>query len=48
MDWLKGLLEKAGIEEAKRDGLIADICKELPKHSSRRTSTTKWQRQRRS
>ena len=32
MDWLKGLLEKAGIEEAKRDGLIADICKELPKH----------------
>ena len=32
MDWLKGLLEKAGIEEAKLDGLIADICKELPKH----------------
>ena len=32
MDWLKGLLEKAGIEEAKLDGLIGDICKELPKH----------------
>ncbi len=32
MDWLKGLLEKAGIEEAKLDGLIADISKELPKH----------------
>src|SRR5690606_1948621 len=32
MDWLKELLEKAGIEEAKLDGLIADICKELPKH----------------
>jgi hypothetical protein len=32
MDWLKELLEKAGIEEAKRDGLIADISKELPKH----------------
>jgi predicted RNase H-like nuclease (RuvC/YqgF family) len=32
MDWLKELLKKAGIEEAKLDGLIADICKELPKH----------------
>ena len=25
MDWLKELLKKAGIEEAKQDGLIADI-----------------------
>jgi predicted RNase H-like nuclease (RuvC/YqgF family) len=33
MDWLKELLKtKAGIEEAKLDGLIADINKELPKH----------------
>ena len=32
MDWLKELLKKAGIEEAKLDGLIADISKELPKH----------------
>ncbi len=32
MDWLKELLKKAGIEEAKQDGLIADINKELPKH----------------
>jgi hypothetical protein len=32
MDWLKELLKKAGIEEAKLDGVIADINKELPKH----------------
>jgi hypothetical protein len=32
MEWLKELLKKAGIEEAKQDGLIADINKELPKH----------------
>lgn len=32
MDWLKELLKKAGIEEAKLDGLIADINKELPKY----------------
>jgi len=32
MDWLKELLKKAGIEEAKLDGLITDISKELPKH----------------
>ena len=34
MDWLKELLKKAGIEieEAKLDGVIADIGKELPKH----------------
>jgi len=30
MDWLKELLKKAGIEEAKLDGVIADIGKELP------------------
>ena len=32
MDWLKELLKKAGIEEAKVDGVITDISKELPKH----------------
>jgi DNA repair exonuclease SbcCD ATPase subunit len=32
MDWLKELLKKAGVEEAKLDGVIADIGKELPKH----------------
>jgi len=32
MDWLKELLKKAGIEEAKVDGVIADINKELPKY----------------
>ena len=32
MDWLKELLKKAGIEEGKLDGIIADINKELPKH----------------
>ena len=32
MDWLRELLKKAGIEEAKLDGVIADICKELPKY----------------
>ena len=32
MDWLKELLKKAGIEEGKLDGVIADISKELPKH----------------
>ena len=32
MDWLKELLKKAGIEEEKVDGVIADINKELPKH----------------
>ena len=31
MDWLKELLKKAGVEEAKLDGVIADIGKELPK-----------------
>ncbi len=32
MDWLKEILKKAGIEEGKLDGVIADISKELPKH----------------
>jgi hypothetical protein len=32
MEWLKELLKKAGIEEAKVDGVIADINKELPKY----------------
>ena len=32
MDWLKELLKKAGIEEEKVDGVIADISKELPKY----------------
>ncbi len=32
MDWLKELLKKAGIDEAKLDGLIGDSNKELPKH----------------
>lgn len=32
MDWLKEILKKAGIEEGKLDGAIADIGKELPKH----------------
>jgi predicted nuclease with TOPRIM domain len=32
MDWLKELLKKAGIEEGKLEGTIADINKELPKH----------------
>ena len=32
MDWLKELLKKAGTEEEKVDGVIADINKELPKH----------------
>jgi len=32
MDWLKELLKKAGIEEAKVDGVIGDINKELPKY----------------
>jgi len=32
MDWLKELLKKAGIEEAKVDSTIADINKELPKY----------------
>lgn len=32
MDWLKELLKKAGIEEAKVDGVIAEINKELPKY----------------
>ena len=32
MDWLKELLKKAGIEEGKLEGTIADISKELPKH----------------
>ena len=32
MDWLKELLKKAGFEEGKLDGVIADIGKELPKH----------------
>jgi len=32
MDWLKELLKKAGIEEGKLDGTIADINKELPKY----------------
>jgi len=32
MDWLKELLKKAGIEEGKLEGAIADIGKELPKY----------------
>lgn len=32
MDWLKEILKKAGIEEGKLDGVIADIGKELPKY----------------
>jgi len=32
MEWLKELLKKAGIEEEKLDGVIADVNKELPKH----------------
>jgi hypothetical protein len=32
MDWLKELLKKAGIEEGKLEGVIADISKELPKY----------------
>jgi hypothetical protein len=32
MDWLKELLKKAGIEEAKLDSVIADVGKDLPKH----------------
>ncbi|HHU82572.1 MAG TPA: hypothetical protein GXZ26_06175, partial [Firmicutes bacterium] len=32
MDWLKELLKKAGIEEGKLEGTIADINKELPKY----------------
>jgi predicted nuclease with TOPRIM domain len=32
MDWLKNYLKKAGIEEGKLDGTIADINKELPKY----------------
>jgi len=32
VDWLKEILKKAGIEEGKLDGVIADISKELPKH----------------
>jgi hypothetical protein len=32
MNWLRELLKKAGIEEEKLDGVIADISKELPKH----------------
>ena len=32
MDWLKELLKKAGIEEGKLEGTIADISKELPKY----------------
>jgi ParB-like chromosome segregation protein Spo0J len=32
MDWLKELLKKAGVEEAKLDSLVGDVSKELPKH----------------
>ena len=32
MEWLKELLKKAGIEEGKLEGTIADINKELPKY----------------
>jgi hypothetical protein len=32
MDWLRELLKKAGVEEAKIDGIVADINKELPKY----------------
>ena len=32
MDWLKEILKKAGIEEGKLDGVIADIGKDLPKY----------------
>lgn len=32
MDWLKELLKKAGIEEAKVDEIVGNINKELPKY----------------
>lgn len=32
MEWLKELLKKAGIEDAKLEGMIADINKEIPKY----------------
>lgn len=32
MDWLKEVLTKAGIEEAKIDGVVEAVSKELPKH----------------
>lgn len=32
MEWLKELLKKAGIEEAKLDAVIGDINKALPEH----------------
>ncbi|BBI32360.1 hypothetical protein KCTCHS21_17590 [Cohnella abietis] len=32
MEWLKELLKKAGIEDAKIDGLVGDINKEIPKY----------------
>jgi septal ring factor EnvC (AmiA/AmiB activator) len=32
MDWLKEVLGKAGIEEAKIDGVVEAVSKELPKH----------------
>ena len=32
MDWIKELLKKAGIEEAKTDEIVGEINKELPKH----------------
>ena len=37
--WLKELLKKTGIEEEKLEGTIADINKELPSTSYRRTNT---------
>ncbi|KJB88586.1 minor structural GP20 protein [Paenibacillus sp. E194] len=33
MDWLKELLKKAGFEEAKIDGIVAEVSKELPKYT---------------
>jgi DNA repair exonuclease SbcCD ATPase subunit len=32
MDWIKEILKKAGIEEGKLDGIVAEISKELPKY----------------
>jgi len=33
MDWLKELLKKLGVEDSKLDGIIAEVSKELPKHT---------------
>src|SRR5690554_1163931 len=32
MEWLKGLLKKAGVEETKLDAIVGDIGKALPEH----------------